>query len=245
MLIDLNADIGEGFASDDALLAHVSSASVACGGHAGDAATMARTCEHAVRHGVSIGAHVAYPDPAGFGRREVGLSAEAIAALVLEQIGELQAHALAAGGTVGFVKPHGALYHRSSRDGAVAEAIVGAVRIAGVGTSLLGAPDSALLQAAAEAGLAGVAEGFADRGYLRGGDLVSRDDDGAVLSPVQAAAQALELVGRQRVVAVDGHVLELAVGSLCVHGDAPEAAATVAAVADALARAGVTIRSFA
>lgn len=244
MRIDLNADLGEGFQHDALLLAHVSSASVACGAHAGDDASMATTCALAVQHRVTIGAHVAYADRADFGRRELGLTPDAIEALALAQIAALRHHAEAAGAAARFLKPHGALYHRASHDDAVAAALVRAAR-AGKLTAVLAAPGSALLAAAAQSGLAAVAEGFADRAYARDGSLVARTQPGAVLAAPAAAVQAVRLAREHTVVTDTDDELHLAVASLCLHGDSPDVPALLAAITAALAGAGIAVHPFA
>src|SRR4051794_24487926 len=196
--IDLNADVGEGFGSwsmgdDAALLPLLSSANVACGFHAGDATIMRRTCEQAVGLGVRIGAHVGYRDLAGFGRRELTADPATLRDETLYQLGALQACAVAAGGAVTYVKPHGALYHRAASDAAVADAVVDGVRAGGSGLAVVGAPASELLRRAAEAGLPAVVEGFVDRAYRPDGTLLPRSQPGAVLEPEAALEQAVRI----------------------------------------------------
>ncbi len=236
--LDLNADVGESFGrwqlgDDEALLPHLTSANVACGFHAGDPLTLRRTCESAVRHGVVIGAQVGYRDLAGFGRRFVDVAPDELAADVLYQLGALHGIARAAGGRVGYLKPHGALYHAVTRHEGQARAVVDAV-VAYGGLPVLGLPGSLLLTVAEEAGLPTVGEGFADRAYQPDGSLVPRSEPGALITdPVVAAAQAVRL-------AEAGDVR-----SLCVHGDSPGAPALAAAVRAALSDAGVTVAAFA
>ena len=235
MAVDLNADVGEGFADDPALLLLVTSANVACGFHAGDERTMPAVCAAAVAAGVSIGAHVSYRDRDGFGRRELAVDAVTVAGEVAAQIEALQAAAALAGGRVGYVKPHGALYHRASSDSECAAAVVAAAAAAGP-LAVLGFPGSALLACARETGLSAVAEGFADRAYAADGTLAPRGEPGSMLEPAAAARQAVDLAeGRLG----DG------VGSICVHGDAAGAAALAAGVRGALVAAHVELRAFA
>jgi 5-oxoprolinase (ATP-hydrolysing) subunit A len=229
-VLDLNADVGEGVDGDLELLAVVTSASVACGFHAGDDSTMRALCEEAVARGVTIGAHVGYRDREGLGRRELDVPAATVEAETAEQISALEPHAAAAGARVAYVKPHGALYHRTTVDAECAAAIVSAM---GAGLAVLGAPGSMLLARAEEAGLGAVAEGFADRGYLPDGSLVPRGSKGAVLEADEAVRQALSL-------ARGG-----AVRSLCVHGDTPGATELARRVAAELEAAGIELRSFA
>ncbi|RHW26993.1 LamB/YcsF family protein [Nocardioides immobilis] len=236
--MDLNADVGESFGrwqlgDDEALLPHLTSANVACGFHAGDPLTLRRTCESAVRHGVVIGAQVGYRDLAGFGRRFVDVASDELAADVLYQLGALDGIARAAGGRVGYLKPHGALYHAVTRHEGQARAVVAAV-VAYGGLPVLGLPGSLLLTVAEEAGLPTVGEGFADRAYRPDGSLVPRAEPGALITdPAAAAAQAVRLADAGDV------------RSVCVHGDSPGAPALAAAVRAALSDAGVTVAAFA
>ncbi|WP_435771980.1 LamB/YcsF family protein [Nocardioides sp. SYSU DS0651] len=236
-VVDLNADVGESFGrwqlgDDAALLAHLTSANVACGFHAGDPLTLRRTVEQAVGLGVAIGAQVGYRDLAGFGRRFIDVAPDELAADVLYQLGALDGLARAAGGRVAYVKPHGALYHAVTTGPTQAAAVVEAV-VAYGGLPLLGMPGSELLRLAREAGLPVVTEGFADRAYRPDGSLVPRSEPGAVLAdPVDVAAQAVRLASSG------------SVRSICVHGDSPAAAAAAAAARAALAEAGIRVESF-
>ncbi len=224
-VIDLNADVGEGIEGDIELLGLVTSANVACGFHAGDAATMRAVCAEAVGRGVTIGAHVGYRDREGFGRRALDVPAAIVEAETAEQIATLQSHASEVGGRVAYVKPHGALYHRAELDEECAAAIVSAAH----GLAVLGSPGSALLAQAQVA----VAEGFVDRAYAPDGLLVPRGDSGAVLGMEESVRQALSFVR-------DG-----VVRSLCLHGDTPGALALARRVVAELEAAGVELRSFA
>lgn len=251
-LIDLNADVGErpgaaGVADDVAIMAGVSSVSVACGFHAGDGETMRRLCEAAVLHRKAIGAHVSFLDREGFGRRDLEVDASLLRDHVAQQIAALQATAVVAGGHVCYVKPHGALYHRAVVDPVYAEAIADAIASAAApahpagaragpnpaSLALLAPPGSELLRAAAARSIAGVSEGFADRAYRPDGALVPRGERGAVLEPVQVLEQAVELAraGRFR--------------SLCVHSDTPGAAELAVALRNRLIGAGFEVRPFA
>jgi UPF0271 protein len=235
--IDLNADLGEGFGDwelgdDDGLLSIVTSASIACGFHAGDPARMLRTARAAASHRVTIGAHVAYPDLRGFGRREIGAPPAEIHADVLYQIGALQAVCAAVGTRVGYVKPHGALYHRVLRDRAAADAVVAAMVALDPALMLLTTGGSEAASAAAAAGLGVAAEGFADRAYQDDGSLVPRSEAGAVLAdPAAVTAQAVRLAAGS-------------MDSLCVHGDTPGAVRLAGQVRMALEAAGLTVGPF-
>lgn len=250
MRIDLNSDVGESFGSwtmgdDAAILRSVSSANVACGFHAGDPSGIARTCREAVAAGVVIGAHVGYRDLAGFGRRFLDCSPTELADDVLYQLGALEALARAAGGGIRYVKPHGALYNAIVHHEAHAQAVVDAVKAFGGDLPLLLLPGSVALARAERAGLRGVAEAFADRGYTPAGTLVPRGEPGAVLHDAQAvAARTVRLAHEGVVEAVDGTDVRVAAESICLHGDTSGAVAMAAAVRAGLEEAGVSVRAF-
>ncbi|MDQ2981151.1 MAG: LamB/YcsF family protein [Actinomycetota bacterium] len=243
--IDLNADVGEGVDGDLDLLALVTSASVACGFHAGDASTMRAVCAEAVERGVAIGAHVGYRDREGFGRRVLDVAAATVEAETAEQICALQSRALEAGGRVAYVKPHGALYHRASVDGECAAAIVSAMCAIGGGLAVLAFPGSALLAQANAAGVEAVPEGFADRAYAPDGSLVPRGSAGAVLGVEDAVRQALSIARDAAVTATDATRVRVDARSLCLHGDTPGALALARRVVAELEAAAVELRSFA
>jgi 5-oxoprolinase (ATP-hydrolysing) subunit A len=249
--VDLNSDLGEGYGrwalgDDAAMLEVVTSANVACGFHAGDPATIERTVGTAVERGVAVGAQVSYPDLAGFGRREIDVAPADLTADVLYQLGALEAFAKAAGSRVRYVKPHGALYNRIARDPVQAAAVVEAIRRYDPALPLLTLPGSAAMEAAREAGVPTVAEGFADRAYTGEGRLVSRREPGAVLhDPERVAARAVVMATEGRVETIDGGQVEVEVRSLCVHGDTPGAVDLARAVRAALEEAGVALEAFA
>jgi UPF0271 protein len=250
-VIDLNADLGEGFGAwrmgdDEALLRVVSSANVACGFHAGDPSIMRRTCERAVECGVAVGAHVSYRDLAGFGRRDIEIGEAELADEVLYQLGALDASCRAAGTRLRHVKPHGALYNRAFRDDAHAAAVVAAVRSFDRSLVVLGAPGSRLLALAADCDLATCSEAFADRSYLPTGELLPRGRPGAVFHQRdQVVAQALSIALAGTAATATGDLVTLRARSLCVHGDTPGAVAMAHAVREALEDAGVTVAAFA
>jgi UPF0271 protein len=250
-VIDLNADLGEGFGrwtltDDDALLTVVTSANVACGFHAGDPSVMRRICDLAAERGVRIGAQVSYRDLAGFGRRAMDVPADELAAEVAYQIGALRVFARAAGAEVAYVKPHGALYNRTVHDAEQAAAVVAGVRLADGALPVLGLPGSRLLAAAADAGLAAVPEAFADRAYTAGGTLVPRREPHAVVCDEdEVVRRSLAFALDGAVQAVDGTSVAVAARSLCVHGDTPGAARIAARVRAALDAAGVEVGAFA
>jgi UPF0271 protein len=249
--MDLNADVGEGFGvwrlgDDEALLGLLTSANVACGFHAGDPPTMRQVCALAMASGVTIGAQVGYRDLAGFGRRRIEYDPGELRDDVLYQLAALDGFARVAGARVRYVKPHGALYNAAVLDEAQANAVVAAVRSYDPGLAVLGLPGSALLRLAAGAGLRAVAEGFADRGYLPSGTLVSRGQPGALVTdPGLVAVRAVRMAVQGTVVAVDGTEIECGVESLCVHGDTPGAVELASTVREALGEAGVRLAPFA
>jgi 5-oxoprolinase (ATP-hydrolysing) subunit A len=248
--IDLNADMGESFGrwrlgDDAAMLGVVTSANVACGFHAGDPATLQRTCAGAARSGVAIGAQVSYRDLAGFGRRFVDVAPVDLHADVLYQIGALAAMARAAGVEVRYVKPHGALYNAVVTHEEQAAAVVSAVAAYDEGLPVLGLPGSALLAAAQRLGLRPVPEAFVDRAYTADGRLVDRRADGAVLTdPQRIPERAVRMVTEASVESVDGTPVAVDAESLCVHGDTPGAVDIARQVRAALAAAGVTVAAF-
>jgi len=237
--VDLNSDVGEGYGAwkggpDRELMGIITSANIACGFHAGDPSIMRRTCEMAVENNVSIGAHVSYPDLAGFGRRFIDMRADDLEDAMIYQMGALAACARAAGGSVTYVKPHGALYNTIVRHEDQAHAVAKAVKLFDASLPLLGLPgtDSAIERASAEHGLGFCFEGFADRGYTPEGTLIPRNQPGALLTDgASAAAQAIALAER-------------GITSICLHSDTPGAAELAPVVAEALQQAGFELRSF-
>ncbi|WP_285241121.1 LamB/YcsF family protein [Arthrobacter sp. G.S.26] len=249
--IDLNSDVGESFGNwtmgdDAAVFRHVTSANVACGFHAGDPVTIAKTCRDAVAAGVTVGAHVGYRDLAGFGRRFLDCSAVELADDVLYQLGALQALARAADTEVSYVKPHGALYNAIVHHEIHAQAVVDAVHAFNPELPLLLLPGAVAQKKAEARGMTALSEAFADRAYNPDGTLVSRREEGAVLHDHAAiTANMVRLATEGTIVARDGSVLKVQADSICVHGDTPGAVAMAGAVRSGLAAAGVTVRSFA
>jgi len=249
--VDLNADLGEGFGAwrlgdDEALLAVVTSANIACGFHAGDPLILRRCCAAAVGHGVAIGAQVSYRDLAGFGRREMDVPADELTAEVLYQIAALDGIARAEGGRVSYVKPHGALYNRAAWDPEQAAAVASAVVVYDAALPVLTLPGSALATAATDVRLPVVTEAFADRAYRDDSTLLPRGEPGAVITdPALVAGRAVRMVVDGTVQTASGAALEVSPRSICLHGDTPGAVTLAAAVRDALEQAGVTLASFA
>lgn len=249
-VIDINADLGEGFGvwelgDDLALLDVVTSANIACGFHAGDPLIMRRVCAAAVERGVAIGAQVSYRDLAGFGRREMDVSAEELTAEVLYQLAALDGIARAVGGRVSYVKPHGALYNRVVRDPVQATAVVEAVMLHDPALPVLSLPGSAMYDVARAQVPPIVPEGYADRAYTPKGTLVSRREPGSVIhDPAEVAGRAVRMAVHGKVAAVDGSEVTLNARSICVHGDTPGAVELARSVRSALTRADVSLAPF-
>ncbi|WP_262062396.1 LamB/YcsF family protein [Streptomyces sp. STR69] len=250
-MIDLNADLGEGFGrwhltDDEQLLSVVTSANVACGFHAGDAVTMRRVCELAAERGVRVGAQVSYRDLAGFGRRAMDVPSTELAAEVAYQIGALEVFARAAGTRVSYVKPHGALYNRVVHDPEQAAAVIEGVLLADASLPVLGLPGSVVLDLATKAGLPAVTEAFADRAYTDEGTLVPRGLDGAVITDPEAVVErSLSLARSGTVTALSGARIEVRARSLCLHGDTPGAVELARRVRARLLESGVQVEAFA
>ncbi|PIB63644.1 LamB/YcsF family protein [Pseudomonas sp. 2822-17] len=249
--IDINSDLGESFGAwsmgdDDAMLDVVTSANVACGFHAGDPAGILRTLKAAAARNVAIGAHVAYPDKVGFGRRNMDLASDELTADVIYQIGALQGLAKAAGTSVRYVKPHGALYNTIAHDRRQALAVIAAIRAIDPTLILVALAGSELIEWARNAGLQCVAEAFADRAYTPQGTLVSRREPGAVLHDPQLVAQRmLRLVQDGTLEAIDGTLTRIQADSICVHGDSPAAVAMARELRRVLEQANLSLQPFA
>lgn len=235
-MIELNADIGEG-CDDGALLPYLGRVSIACGGHTGDAASMASALRLAAEFGVAVGAHPSYPDPEQFGRRQLAATADEIVAWVTQQIGTLAEQAALLGLQLEHVKPHGALYNAAARDPEIAEAIAAAVAGFDPRLALVGLSGSRLVEAGRLAGLAVLNEAFADRRYQADGRLVSRETTAALLTdPEMAARQAFTLARGEAVVTLDGASLRVRADTICLHSDTPNALNIARAVHAALNR---------
>ncbi len=246
MKVDLNCDLGEGIGDDEALLGIVSSASVACGFHAGDQDIMLRTAQLAKQRGVRIGAHPSYHDRENFGRTPIkGLSSSQIEALVAYQIGALSAVAAVAGYKVTHVKAHGALSNVGCADDMTARAIATAIKAVNRDLYFVVLPNSALMRAGEAAGLKLANEVFADRAYEDDAQLVSRNRPGAVLHDAEEIAQrVVRMVQDQAVTSVSGKIVKMPIDTLCIHGDTPGAVAIARKVRSALERANIQIIPF-
>ena len=241
--IDFNCDLGEGCGDDAAIIPLLSSASIACGGHAGDADNMRRALRLCRTHGVAAGAHPSYPDREHFGRRDLPLPPADIADAVRAQIGQLMTLARQEGIRLAHVKPHGALYNRAADDEEVADAIAATVASIDRDLRLFGLSGSALTRAGARHGLRVAHEVFAERGYDARGRLLPRGTPGAELETVaEAVAQVRALVVDGRAPIAGGGHIALRADTLCLHGDRADAAAFACALRDALTEAGVTIQ---
>lgn len=249
--IDLNADLGEGFGpwtmgDDAAMLDVVTSANIACGGHAGDPEVMFATLQAAAARGVVAGAHPGFADREGFGRRVIPMPPDAIARMVVAQIGALQGVAALAGVTLRHVKAHGALANLAADRADIAAAIAAAVAAMPGRLTLLAISGTELEVQARRAGLPVAAEVFADRAYRADGRLVPRGQPGAVIhDPAEAAARMLRFVETGRMPVLAGGEVALDARSICVHGDSPDAVALARAVRAALEGAGMTLSPFA
>lgn len=246
--IDLNADMGESperlaDGSDAELMRYITSANIACGGHAGDSRTMEKTVELARRNGVAVGAHPSYPDRAGFGREVSTLTTEELQASVIDQLNALRQIAIRLNMKVAHVKPHGALYHSCNQGGDVARAVAHAVVSVDAEMILVGQAGFPCLDLYRQMGLRVASEAFADRRYEADGTLRSRSLSGALLdSPDVASAQAEEIVTKKQVITAAGTALPIKAHTICIHSDTRGAAHIACAVRDRLIRSGVTLR---
>lgn len=224
MRIDLNCDMGEGMPNDAALMPYISSANIACGFHAGDEEIMAITIQLCKEFGVRIGAHPSFPDRANFGRTHMDMNPQEIYVLVRQQIAVLKKIVLAEKETLHHVKPHGALYHASAKDPAIAKAIAQAVFDEGPELVLFGLSGSCSIDAAEALGLKTAHEVFGDRAYQSDGSLVPRNQAKACLEDIhEVQTQVKRMVERQEVQAISGEMIPLHVNTICIHGDGPHA----------------------
>lgn len=222
--VDLNADLGEGCANDEALLQLISSANIACGFHAGDAQTMRQSVRWALKYGVAIGAHPSFPDRENFGRTAMQLPPETVFAQVVYQLGALAALCHAEGGKMVHVKPHGMLYNQAAADPLLADAIARAVCSVNPTLRLVGLAGSELIRAGDRLGLATRQEVFADRRYQSDGTLVPRSQPDALIeSDELALRQTLMMVQRQTVISRDKINVPVQADTVCLHGDGEHA----------------------
>lgn len=248
-IIDLSCDMGEAFGNypmpnDDALLNYITSASIACGFHAGDPNVMQTVVAAAIKKGVAIGAHPGLPDLQGFGRREMQVTPKEVYQMVLYQVGALHGFAKAAGGRLNHVKAHGALYNMAGRDAALARAIVEAVHDFDPGLILFALAGSEMVKAAKQSGLAYASEVFADRTYQDDGSLTPRShSDAMITSEEQSLNQVSMLVKNQQVVSTNKKIIPLTADTLCLHGDGAHAVEFAKTIHETLTKQGVTIKA--
>lgn len=247
--IDLNADLGESAVrladgSDAELMRYITSANVACGGHAGDANTIQQTLELAHANGVAVGAHPSYPDRAGFGRTTLHMDPKELQTSIAGQLEFLLTVGNRLNVPVGHVKPHGALYHSCNHDQDVARALATAVLAINSQMIVIGQAGSECLNIYRKMGLRMAAEAFADRGYESDGTLRNRSLPGALLdSPERASAQALAIAAAGRLITTSGSQLTISAETICVHSDTPGAAAIARAVRECLIAGGISVRA--
>ncbi|HEX6309386.1 MAG TPA: 5-oxoprolinase subunit PxpA [Longimicrobiales bacterium] len=240
--LDLNCDMGEGAGRDAELMPHITSANIACGGHAGDETVMRETLLLARQHDVAAGAHPGYPDREGFGRRRMDMTPRAIYESVLAQIAALLETARIAGVPVRHVKPHGALYNDAAADAHVARSVVRAVHDTDPGLLVYGLAGSTLITEAERVGLRAVGEAFADRAYQPDGTLMPRALSGALIDdPEAAAARVLRLATTGRIRSSGGSDLTVRADTVCIHGDGPNAVAIAREVHRVLIAAGIRL----
>ena len=240
--IDLNADLGEGGGGDDALLEIVTSASIACGGHAGDRQTMLRALRACRERGIRAGAHPGFVDRANFGRKRLDLPIETLQRQLAGQLEDLRSAAAEAGVALSYVKLHGAMANRAAEDLAYAQALFGTVQAFDPDLSVLALDNSRQVDAAHALGLPVIREAYADRAYTPDGQLASRALEGAVIhDPGTVVQRCLRLALEGEIVATDGTILRSQARSICVHGDTPGAAQLARKVRAALEAAGVTV----
>lgn len=244
MVIDLNADLGEGAACDEELLQIVSSANIACGFHAGDADSMRNAVRWAVKYGVAIGAHPGFPDRENFGRSRMDLPAATVYNQMLYQLGALAALVRCEGGKMVHVKPHGMLYNQAAADQTLALAIAQAVKDFDPELRLVGLSGSCLIAAAKQVGLASRSEVFADRHYQSDGTLVPRSQPMAMVeTEAQALQQTLDMIVGQRVKTADGQWIKVQADTVCLHGDSPHALAFARHLQQQLQEQNITIQA--
>lgn len=249
--IDLNCDLGESFGAytfgaDEQLLAHISSANIACGSHAGEPNVMERTVRLAKKHHVAVGAHPGFPDIAGFGRRMIAFSPDEIYRLIIYQIGALQAFCKIHNVKMQHVKPHGALYNLAAENREVADAIAHAVNDLDASLILYGLAGSELLEAGRATGLVVASEVFADRTYQPDGSLTSRKDANAMIdNPDAAVAHVERMVNEGSVVAVNGKRVDIKADTICIHGDSPHAVSFARRLRETLEARRLKVKAFA
>lgn len=243
--IDLNADLGEGSDNDDAILALVSSANIACGGHTGDTQSMQRALECAKQYEVAIGAHPSFPDRENFGRKAMQLDSEILFSHLLEQVQSLATLADALDLPLTHIKPHGALYNQAAHDPMLADVIIRLVQSLGLNCRLFALAASPLVQRARQAGITVIEEAFADRRYQNDASLVPRHMEHAVIESVTIATdQSIDLIKNQRLTTISGQSIALNARTLCVHGDGEHALQLIQHLRQEFARQQIQVASY-
>ncbi len=249
--IDINCDMGEAFGNyqmpnDAQLFKYISSANIACGFHAGDAAVMQDTVALAIQNNVAIGAHPGLQDLQGFGRREMKISPKEAYQITLYQIGALSAFVKAASARLNHVKPHGALYNMAAKDVTLAQAVVDAVYDFDASLILYGLAGSEFINAATNKGLKSASEVFADRTYQDDGSLTPRTQPNALITyEKESLSQVLMMVKQRQVISVNQKAISLKADTLCIHGDGEHAVAFAKTIHHTLINDGITIKAFA
>lgn len=247
--IDLNCDMGESFGAwkmgdDAALMQHTTSANIACGFHAGDATTIRKTVELAIKKGVAVGAHPGYPDLQGFGRRSLAMKSDEVFDIVLYQVAALKGICESLGGRLHHVKPHGALYNQAVNDPMLAGAISRAVAKVDSTLIFFGLSGSSMLHKAKKCGLRTAAEVFADRTYQSDGTLTPRTEPNALIeNPEQAVSQALQMIRSGTATAINGEVFSIKADTICIHGDGPNALQFAKSIRQKLTENGIEVKS--
>jgi 5-oxoprolinase (ATP-hydrolysing) subunit A len=242
---DINCDMGEGIGNDAQLMPFISSANIACGYHAGSAATMQQTVQSAIKHQVAIGAHPSYNDMANFGRMAINLPPNEVYEIVCSQVKSLTAVCIDSNALLHHVKPHGALYNTAAKDLPTARAIAFAVKDCNPGLILYGLPGTFMQQAAAETGIVFWGEAFADRSYQPDGTLTPRQQPGALINNTATAIkQALQLVQTKTVTTITGLVIPVDAATICIHGDGEHALEFAQSIHAAFSNAGIIINKY-
>ncbi len=247
--VDLNCDMGEGFGAwkmgnDAEMMGYVSSINVACGFHAGDASTIRKTIELAVKNGVAIGAHPSFPDLQGFGRREMSLSNEDIFDIVVYQVSAVKGICEVLGTNLNHVKPHGALYNQAAKDSRVARAIANAVCAVDRDLMFYGLSGSEMIKEAESAGLRTASEVFSDRTYRKDGSLTPRTESNALIrNSKEAVLQVMQMVADSSVTATTGETIPIKADTICIHGDGENAVQFAKLINESLVQTGIRIKS--
>ena len=248
--IDINCDIGESYGhfrmgNDEAIFPYITSCNIACGFHGGDPSTIEKTIRLALQYNVQIGAHPSYPDLAGFGRRVMSIPYDELKAILKYQICALKGMVESEGGTLKYVKPHGALYNLASIQETEAACIASAIQELNCNLGLLGLPDSAMQYAAEKAGIPFIQEAFADRRYDEYGRLLNRQLQGAVITnSEEAVAQALNIVQQQQVITLEQQAVPVLAQSICIHGDHETAVPFLEAISMAFEKYQIEKKAF-